>query len=40
MPCCGTATYLDELADTVGCETCNVVVELARPAPEALPVAA
>lgn len=40
MPCCGTATYLVELADTVGCETCGVVLELVDPAPEALPVAA
>jgi hypothetical protein len=28
------------LADTVGCETCGVVLELDEPAPEALPVAA
>ena len=40
LPCCGTATYLDELADSVGCETCGVVLELADAAPEALPVAA
>lgn len=40
LPCCGTATYLDELADTFGCETCGVVLELDIPAPEALPVAA
>jgi hypothetical protein len=40
MPCCGTATYLDELADTIGCETCGVVLELVDPAPEAMPVAA
>ena len=30
MPCCGTATLLEELADVVGCETCGVVLELDR----------
>lgn len=40
LPCCGTATLLDELADSVGCETCGVVLELDGPAPEALPLAA
>jgi hypothetical protein len=40
MPCCGTATRIEELAGEVGCETCGVVLELAEPAPEALPVAA
>jgi len=40
MPCCGTATLVEELADVVGCETCGVVLELDAPAPEALPVAA
>jgi hypothetical protein len=40
MPCCGTATRVDELAGDVSCETCGVVLELADPAPEALPVAA
>ena len=33
LPCCGTATYLDELAEAIGCETCGVVLELADPAP-------
>jgi hypothetical protein len=40
LPCCGTATYLDELADTVGCETCGVVLELVDPAPEVISLAA
>lgn len=40
LPCCGTTTHLDELADTVGCETCGVVLELDVAAPEAIPVAA
>jgi hypothetical protein len=40
MPCCGTATQIEELTDTVGCETCGVVLELDGPATEALPVAA
>ena len=40
LPCCGTATYLDELAEIVGCETCGVVLHLIDPAPEAMPLAA
>ncbi len=40
MPCCGTTTLVAELTDEVGCETCNVVLELADTYPEALPVAA
>ena len=42
LPCCGTATYLDELTDSIGCETCGVVLELADPVPASieLPVAA
>jgi hypothetical protein len=40
LPCCGTATHLDELTDVVRCETCNVVLELDPHTPEALPVAA
>jgi hypothetical protein len=40
MPCCGTATRVEELTGEVGCETCNVVLELADTATEALPVAA
>lgn len=42
LPCCGTATFLDELAETIGCETCGVVMEMADPAPAMvdLPVAA
>jgi hypothetical protein len=40
MPCCGTTAHIEELTDTVGCETCGVVLELADPTPEALPVAA
>jgi hypothetical protein len=40
MPCCGTASLVEELTDGVGCETCGVVLELADPAPEPLPVAA
>lgn len=40
LPCCGTAARVDELADSVGCETCRVTLDLELPAPEALPVAA
>jgi hypothetical protein len=40
MPCCGTTTLIEELTDEVGCETCNVVLELAAPTEDALPVAA
>jgi hypothetical protein len=40
MPCCGTTTRVEQLTDEVGCETCNVVLELADSNPEALPVAA
>jgi hypothetical protein len=40
MPCCGTTTRVIELTDEVGCETCGVVLELAEPVSEALPVAA
>ena len=41
MPCCGTPTLVEELTNTVGCETCGVVLELDEPATEAaLPVAA
>ena len=40
MPCCGTTTLIEELTDEVGCETCNVVLELGDPATKALPVAA
>ena len=40
MPCCGTTTRVEELTDEVGCETCNVVLELADPYTEALAVAA
>jgi hypothetical protein len=42
MPCCGTPTYLVELTDSIGCETCGVVLDMAEPAQEleALPVAA
>jgi hypothetical protein len=40
MPCCGTMTRVAELTDEVGCETCNVVLELGDPHQEALPVAA
>ena len=40
MPCCGTPTLVEELADVVGCENCGVVLELDSPATEALPVAA
>lgn len=40
MPCCGTATYLAEMTDFVHCETCNLVLPWADPAPEALPLAA
>ena len=40
LPCCGTATHVIELTDSVECETCNVVLGLGDPAPEALPLAA
>ena len=42
LPCCGTATHIDELADVVGCETCGVVLDLDLDPQtiEALPVAA
>ena len=40
MPCCGTTTLIEELTDEVGCETCNVVLELGYPTEQALPVAA
>jgi hypothetical protein len=40
LPCCGTATHIDELADVVGCETCGVVLELDPHIAEALPAAA
>ena len=40
MPCCGTTTRVAELTDEVGCETCNVVLELGDRYIEALPVAA
>jgi hypothetical protein len=40
MPCCGAATLVEELVDEVGCETCNVALELADTLPEALPAAA
>jgi hypothetical protein len=40
MPCCGTTTVVEELTDSVGCETCGVVLELAEPVTDALPVAA
>jgi hypothetical protein len=40
MPCCGTTGWLDETANAVECEHCNVILELDVPAPEALPAAA
>ena len=40
LPCCGNLTHLDDLADSVGCESCGVVLELVDSATEALPVAA
>jgi hypothetical protein len=40
LPCCGTTTYLDELAETVGCETCGVVLELDGPTQEPTRIAA
>ena len=40
LPCCGNTAHLVELADTVGCETCGVVLELGDATPEVLPVAA
>jgi hypothetical protein len=42
LPCCGTATYLVELTDSIGCETCGVVLQLdvTQPEAEALPIAA
>jgi hypothetical protein len=40
MPCCGTTTMVEELRDSVDCETCGVVLELDEPAIQSLPVAA
>jgi hypothetical protein len=40
MPCCGTTTHIEELADSVGCEECNVVLELADPTNQTLSLAA
>jgi ribosomal protein S27E len=42
MPCCGTPTRFDEAADSVGCETCGVVLDLELPTTTAstLPLAA
>lgn len=42
LPCCGTLTYLVELSDSIGCETCGVVLEFdtSAPAEVALPLAA
>ena len=40
MPCCGTPARVEELAESVGCETCGVVLELADPVPEPLAAAA
>ena len=40
LPCCETTVHMEELTETVGCETCGVVLELAGPSREALPVAA
>jgi hypothetical protein len=40
LPCCGTTAHMDELADSVGCDMCGIVLELEIPAPQALPVAA
>ena len=40
MPCCGTTTRVEELRDSVDCETCGIVLELDEHPTEALPVAA
>jgi hypothetical protein len=40
MPCCGSTMRVEELTDEVGCEACNVVLELADTTAEGLPVAA
>ena len=40
LPCCGTASYLLELTDSVECETCGVVLDMADTAPVELPLAA
>ena len=40
MPCCGTTALVEELTDEVGCEACNVVLELADPTAQSLAVAA
>ena len=37
MPCCGTTTRVEELTDAVGCETCNVVLELGDTRAESCP---
>jgi ribosomal protein S27E len=40
MPCCGTPARFDESANSVDCETCGVVLDLAAPTVEAFPLAA
>ena len=40
MPCCETTSVVEELRDSVRCETCGVVLELGEDTTEALPVAA
>lgn len=40
LPCCGTTTTMDERAESIGCETCGVVLGLEPSAPEALPLVA
>ena len=40
LPCCGATAHLDELADTVRCESCGVVLELGAPTDEPILLAA
>jgi len=40
LPCCGATTHLDELADTIRCESCGVALELDASTDEPIPLAA
>ena len=40
LPCCEATVHMEELAESVSCEACGVVLELDGPSREALPVAA
>jgi hypothetical protein len=40
LPCCGSTTRIEQLADEVDCETCGVRLELAEDPSTSLPLAA